>query len=211
MRLLQNKIETREKTFKNISQEIHDNIGQLLTLIKINLDTLESPSSEGYEKKISNSQELLAKSQNDLHQLSLSLKAGAESQVGIAQYIESELELISKTAMFQTNLVVEGQPINLGIKENALNRICQEAFNNIIKHSNAKHIFVEIIFRKNVSVIKIADDGKGYSLSKVKESTGNYGLGLRNMRNRAKSIDAELIVQSTPGSGTVITIEVKNQ
>jgi len=211
MQLLQNKIETREKTFKNISQEIHDNIGQLLTLVKINLDTLESPLSEDYEKKISNSQELLARSQKDLNQLSQSLRAGDESHLGIIQFIESELELISKTALFQTRLTIEGTPFSLNNKENALSRICQEVFNNIIKHSNAKHIFVEISFKNNDFLIKIADDGEGFSISKLKESNENYGLGLRNMRDRAKSIDAELVVQSTPGEGTVITIALKKQ
>jgi len=211
MQLLQNKIETREKTFKNISQEIHDNIGQLLTLVKINLDTLESPVSVDYEKKISTSQELLARSQNDLHQLSQSLKAGEESHLEIIQYIESELELISKTALFKTRLVIEGTPFPLNNKDNALSRICQEVFNNIIKHSNAKHIFIEIVFKQNDFLIKIVDDGEGFSVSKLKESKENYGLGLRNMRDRAKSIDAELIVQSTPGTGTAITIQLKNQ
>jgi signal transduction histidine kinase len=86
----------------------------------------------------------------------------------------------------------------------------QEMMNNIIKHSQASHVRVSIIYSNNDNfVLAIEDDGVGFDVSKKKESySGSSGLGLKSMRNRAKLIGADLSIQSEPDKGTLITVHV---
>ena len=94
--LLQTQLEIQEQTLKNISQEIHDNIGQALSLAKLNLNTMLVTNDESLQQKILNSKELVSKAITDLRDLSRSLDTDYVQEMGLQRAIEYELELIKK-------------------------------------------------------------------------------------------------------------------
>ncbi len=211
--LLQTQLEIQEQTLKTISQEIHDNIGQVLSLAKLNLNTMPATNDEQLQQKITNSKELVSKAIVDLRDLSRSLDTDYVQQMGLVRAIEYELELIRKSGTMETQLQVEGVAARSDKqKELILFRIVQETFNNIIKHAEAKSIKVNVYYNPNEVVLMIADDGKGVDLNPLNEQNNSrFGLGIRNMHNRAKLIGAEFSMHSSLGNGTQVKIILPNQ
>jgi signal transduction histidine kinase len=209
--LLQSQLEIQEQTLKNISQEIHDNIGQALTLAKLNLNTLGAELDEAPMQKISNSKEIISKAINDLRDIGRSLNTDYIADMGLHKALEFEFNLISRSSTIQTKLQAAGEPFRMDQqKELILFRIIQEALNNSIKHASAKNINARIVYSNDKLELSIADDGKGFEATETPKDNGS-GLGLRNMQNRAKLIGAELNINSSPGNGTVIKILLPNQ
>lgn len=207
--LLQSQLEIQEQTLKNISQEIHDNVGQVLTLAKLNLATT-SVAEEAAREKIKTSQLLIGKAIQDLRDLSRSLNTDYVEEMGFVRSVEYELELLQKTGTIETEFTIEGKTMKLDKqKELILFRIVQETIHNIIKHAEAKKIWAGIHFMDDTMRIVIKDNGKGFDLSPLNE-TGNhsFGLGLRNMNSRATLIGAKFSVSSTIGNGTEVYLQL---
>ena len=211
--LLQTQLEIQEQTLKNISQEIHDNIGQALSLAKLNLNTMPPINDEALQQKILNSKELVSKAITDLRDLSRSLDTDYIQEMGLQRVIEYEMEIIRKTGTVETNMVVEGSLFRVEKhKELILFRIVQETLNNILKHANAKSIHVNIDYSATDFTLIIKDDGKGVNLDPLGEKkNNNFGLGIRNMHSRAKLIGADFSLTSQPGKGTEVKIVLPNE
>jgi two-component system, NarL family, sensor kinase len=201
--LLQTQLEIQEQTLKTISEEIHDNIGQVLSLAKLNLNTL--PNSD--EPKIQDTKNLVSKAITDLRNLSHSMHGDIIAELGLQQSIVNELRIIESTKAFATELKVTGAVYKLNAqKEMVLFRMVQEALHNIVKHSSAANIIVTMQYVPTVFILTIADNGKGFDLTLLNEQ-GN-GIGIHSMHNRAKIIGASFKMSSTLGNGTVITIQL---
>lgn len=210
--LLQAQLEIREQTLKSISQEIHDNIGQVLTLAKLNLGTMETAEPVIREKLLITRQ-LVAKAIVDLRDLSRSFNTDHIAAIGFQAAIEYELGLIQKTAGITTSLSVSGEPFRINPqKELILFRIVQEVFNNAMKHAEAGSIKIALSFHDDKLELCIKDNGKGFQVdATISGKQGLAGLGLRNIQNRAKLIGAEFDLVSQPGAGTTVTIHLDAQ
>jgi len=205
--LLRTQLEIREQTLKIISQEIHDNIGQVLSLAKLNLNTMDITQQDKLQEKISDSKKLVSKAIQDLRDLSKSMNTDNIEALGLVRAFEYELEMIRKTG-FLTELNVEGNSIRLEPqKELILFRIIQEILNNIMKHSEATAIETKIVYAVNEIKILVKDNGKGFDLAPLNENaTSTIGLGIRNMHNRAKLIGADFTISSSGGEGTIVSL-----
>jgi signal transduction histidine kinase len=205
--ILQTQLEIQEQTLKNISQEIHDNIGQVLSLVKLNINTMNIQKPEDLQEKITDSKTLLVKAIQDLRDLSKSLDADQISTIGLLRAIETELNFLRKAGV-QASLDIAGKPYRPDTqKELILFRIVQEVLNNIIKHANASHIEAGLHFEEHQLRLIVSDNGKGFDLASAHENENStFGLGLRNMQNRARLIGADFSIISTPGNGTTIII-----
>lgn len=206
--LLRAQTEIQEQTFKNISQEIHDNIGQALTLAKLNLNTMLPQENEQLCEKILNSKDLVSKAIADLRDLSRSLDTDYIKEMGLQRAIEYELEMLQKTGTIGTFLHVEGTMVRLDKqKELILFRIIQETFHNIIKHAEATQLEVSIQYKPSELEMLIADNGKGLDLTPLSEANNpEFGLGIRNMHSRAKLIGAVFEMKSILEKGTQVKI-----
>lgn len=208
--LLQTQIEIQEQTLKTISQEIHDNVGQVLSLAKLNLKTLDFDTGVSKDEKIEKTVELVSKAINDLRDLSRSLNGDKISDLGLKDAIDNELKIIQNTGLFNTNLTIEGAPYILQNQhEMVIFRIVQESLNNAVKHSKATKINILINYLPSHCSITIADDGEGFDASHL-EAT-QTGIGLKNMQSRASLINAYFSIQSQPGQGTKVLIESANK
>jgi two-component system, NarL family, sensor kinase len=179
-------------------------VGQVLSLAKLNLATSQSL----HDEKVTASQQLVSKAIQDLRDLSRSLDTDYVAQMGLLRSVEYELEMIQKTGTLQTKLNVEGSVYKFDKqKELILFRIVQEILHNIIKHAGASAVAVQFMYTDEALKLTVTDDGKGFDLSPLNDDNNSaFGLGIRNMHNRAKLMGAEFSMNSTTGEGTTATL-----
>jgi len=202
--LLKAQIQVQENTFLNISREIHDNIGQKLTLAKLQLNTFAVDKNPIYFQAINDIVQLISVSLNDLRDLSRSMSSDFIAQNGLIKAIEEEIGLINKTLYHQFKLTITGNTVFLDAeKEIILFRIIQESLNNIVKHAEATTVNIDIHFTNSDMCIAISDNGIGFDLTNA-----NDGNGLINIKNRAISINAIIEIQSVKNTGTKVTIKL---
>ena len=211
--LLQTQLEIQEQTLKTISQEIHDNIGQVLSLVKLNINTMNCDEPKLLHEKINDSKSLISKAIHDLRDLSKSLNTDYVTELGLMRAVEYELEMIQKTGSYQIQFNIEGKSYRLEEQQELiLFRIVQEALHNIIKHAKATAIDVQLIFKPEMFALKICDNGVGFDSAQLE--TNNYkthGLGIKNMYNRAKVINTDFKLLSSLDKGTTILLTLPLQ
>ena len=204
--LLQSQLEIKEQTLQHIGYELHDNLGQVASLIKINLNTLQLDDPVKAGQKIEDTKELVRQLITDLKSLSVSLNSERVSQLGIDKGLENEVERLNKTGQYEIVMQQEGSIPMLDANTTIiLYRMSQEIINNIIKHSGAKRIVLSLNATSKFVILAFSDDGVGFD---KEEKIKGGGSGLMNLQSRAKLINAELTIKSSPGSGTVISIEL---
>jgi signal transduction histidine kinase len=206
--ILLSQLEIQEQTLKNISQEIHDNIGQTLSLVKLNLNTIDLDKPAVVPQKINNSKELVGKAITDLRSLSKKLHTDSVMSAGLLKAIEFELGLVEKSGVFQTSFKIYGEPVPLDAqKELILFRIVQEAMNNIIKHAQASTIAISANFDPGQLFLSIQDNGNGFEL-RADDGDMNRGIGMRSMQNRVALLNGQFVIETAPAKGTQIQISV---
>lgn len=204
--LLQSQLEIKEQTLQDISNELHDNLGQIASLIKINLNTLQLDDIATAREKIDDTKELTRKLIFDLKLISLRLGSSGITQTGIGKALEKEVAYLNKTGQFTAHFIQEGVlPLFDNDKTIILFRMSQEILHNSIKHSNASQITVSLKSVENVCILEFNDDGIGFDLHNTQNTNG---AGLGNLQNRAALINAKMVVHSAAGNGTRIIIEL---
>lgn len=200
--LLKSKLEIQEYTFNEISREIHDNIGQVLSLVRINLNTLKAPDDMD---KVTLMDELMGKAITDLRSLSHSLDADHIRNKGWMVAVTKLLNDLQKTGKYKIHISQDEDLPALGNdKPIILFRMIQEVINNIIRHAAANTIHLYAKKENSNLVIKLSDNGKGFEINR-----NSGGVGLQNLRNRSRMINADLSITSEPGKGTAVTISIK--
>ncbi len=203
--ILKTQLEIQEQTFTHISQEIHDNIGQVLSLVRLNLSTF---SHHVPDDKFEHTDQLLGKAIKDLRALSHNLQSNRIHDIGILESIRQLMTTLQKTGRYTTSLEIADS--FTGIDKDTdliLFRMIQEIINNIIKHAAASNIDVQIEGDPSDTRIAITDNGVGFDTEKLKKT--GHGIGLQNIFNRAKMIHATVEIKSSPGNGTTINLHIK--
>lgn len=203
--LLKTQLEIQEQAFAYISQEIHDNIGQILSLVRLNLNTFGAVVSD---EKMEQTDELLGKAIKDLRDLSHNLQNNRIYDIGIVESIRQLLLSLKKTGKYTTSFQASDHFHLLDPNTDIiLYRMIQEIVNNIIKHASATNIEIEIKSEAEVTTIRISDNGIGFDTALLQRARA--GIGLQNIINRAKTIEAGVDVKSEQGKGTTITLYIK--
>lgn len=203
--LLKAQIEMQEQTLNYVSREIHDNITQVLSFVKLNLAMKGNISETQKETKIDESRKLVAQAITDLRDLSKSLSFEHIAQLGLVKTINIEVERLNKSSIMDASITVDGQVVALGDeRELVLFRIFQEALNNSLKHSGANQFKIGLHYSPHLFNLTIADNGAGFAY----DASQNGGSGLRNMQNRAALIGGAANISSAPGKGCCITITI---
>jgi len=208
--LLQTRLEIQENIFKEISEELHDNIGQILAVLKLTLSSVSISLKGNDLTGIRESKEMVTTIIQSISDLSKSLSPQRISKIGIAEALRFELEKLEKTKFFKTSLSVSDCKFNLSAeKEIFLFRIIQEILTNIIKHSKAKTIHAAISENDQRIHLTFTDDGIGFNVAEVLNSASSKkGIGLMNMMNRARLIGGKIKIVSEKGNGTAVKIEL---
>ena len=197
--IAETQIEIREQTLRNISWELHDNIGQLLTLAKIQLHQLA-----GVSEDVSEVSETISKSLTELRALSKLINPDALKNIMLPEALSLEVARFNRLNFIEATLTIEGDEKIIDDKaEIILFRILQEFFSNTIKHAKASKLDVNLTYSPNQLTIVAKDNGKGFEESNKKP---NQGIGLQNMKSRGKLIGAEIELESALEKGTKLTI-----
>jgi signal transduction histidine kinase len=208
--LLNARLEIQENIFRNLSEEIHDNIGQELSVLKLTLSVISLDKAEEAKKFIGESRAMVNHVIAGISDLSKSLNTDRILKIGIIEAVKAELGKIEKTNLFKTSFTYADAKFQLKSgNELILFRIIQEVLNNIIKHSRAQHIIVDLRLRGNTIIFTFTDDGTGFDVREaMQRPSAGRGIGLTSMMNRAKLIGGQLSIQSQPGKGTTSSIEL---
>ncbi len=208
--LLSKQVEIQTQTMRDIGREIHDNVGQKLTLASIYSNQLshENPTQN---QKIEQISKLLNESLQDLRQLSKSLVQPQLAHSDLIALLEEEAKQINQTGVklkIQTDL----KSIDLDFeRKNAVFRLLQEFIQNSLKHSKCKNITIIISENEGFAsseaflqtMISIEDDGIGFDQNIKKD-----GIGLSNMKRRANEIGADFELKSGIGKGTKLNLMI---
>jgi two-component system, NarL family, sensor kinase len=208
--ILQARLEMQEQTLTNISEEIHDNFGQVLSVVVLNLSAVDISDQDPGAIQIHKSINLVKKVISELRNLSKMLDRDNFHNTGLAAFLKNELEMLEKTGTYQTSFNRTGEEIRLEpSQEIIIYRIVQESLNNVIKHAKAKKLEISIEFSKETITITITDDGIGFEIERsTMEGPPRNGAGLKNMRKRASIIGAELKIDSSVSMGTNIVLKI---
>lgn len=204
--VLQAQIEMQEYTLKSISQEIHDNVGQVLSLAKVNLSILTLNHKP--DERLVTIKDLVGKAIVDLRALSTGYFGQSLVETGLQEAIKRELEQLEKTGLFHTAFSTDLTEIDVNSnKAIFIYRMVQEILNNIMKHSGAKNIAIAISRKSDDKVhILVNDDGRGFDTA---DEGFKPGIGLKSMQQRASMIAAEVNIDSKKGLGTNVELIFK--
>jgi len=204
--LLKTQLEIQEQTFQYISREIHDNIGQFISLAKLQLNTLDFKELKLVKGQVTHSADLLTKALDDLRDLSRSLSSETIRSNGLATAVEQQIAQLKKLEWSEVVYEVKGEYQFMDEqKEIFILRILQEAVNNIVRHSDARKVSILLNYTQTNLSLHIADNGRGFDPTIIGHGTSS---GISNMNKRASMIGAIFDIQSSIGTGTAVSLFV---
>ncbi len=194
--LLLTEAEITEENLKNVSWELHDNIGQLLSIASIEMGMLMQEESI-QTKDLTEIKSLVKQSIEQLRSLSKTLNTDVIQTMGLIAMINIEVERLNRLRLIDASfhhpdtLTVDSQ------HEVIVFRMIQEFINNTLKHAEAEQLLIRIEEKEHRYCIQVRDTGKGFDKDAV-----NVSSGLINFEKRANLIGGQLTFNSTPGQGT---------
>ena len=199
-------VSAQELERQRLARELHDETGQALTSILLGLKSVEHAESESDLRAATTElRELVITTLQDVRRLAVELRPKALDDFGLVPALERLVETFGE----QTGMKVELEP-RLGDErlpseiETALYRIMQEALTNVVKHAQANHVSIVLSRRESSVSALIEDDGRGFAPADRRED----GLGILGMQERIALVNGRLTVESSPGKGTTLAIEV---
>ena len=193
---------------QRIARNLHDDIGQQVTALRLKIDEAGLASTDALRlKAIARLQELVETLDQRLHFVAAELRP-ATLDLGIATALEQFVNEWSSNFGISVQFH-SGDADHFGLTPEAethVYRIAQEALNNISKHAGARHVAVLLEHREDGFVLVIEDDGRGFDVAAIRSE--GAGLGLINMRERAQLLGGTLEIETDPGKGTSIFLRV---
>lgn len=200
--IIKAQIEIKEETLRNISWELHDNIGQLLTLSKIQLQ-----NADNNDHQVQEAGETLSQCLQELRSLSKLINPDTFTNLSLVEALQLEMERFNRMKYLKASLEFAQGDFALDNKvELIIFRMLQEFFTNTIKHSKASLLKVYIDFKDDNLYIEASDNGIGFNSADPDKYSG---IGLANIRNRAELIGADVKITSSPGKGTKLKLTYK--
>jgi signal transduction histidine kinase len=200
-------LESEERERTRIARELHDGLGQLLSTARLNAAALEGSVEPEDEAILKTTLQLIDQSVSEVRSISHNLMPRALSDKGLPEALEELVHQVNTGKALRIGFEQKGSKGTLGkAVEIALYRVIQEALHNMIRHSGATAIRLELDRQPSQLLIRISDNGKGFD-KKVAETS--EGMGWSNMAARLSFIHGKFDLDSAPGKGTAITIEVK--
>lgn len=200
-------VHTQEEERRRIARELHDGLGQMLAALKRSLEYTGYTNSQTEDDS---SAQLLDNAIGETRRIAHNLMPSALEDLGLF----AALDRLCYQCFHQTDIQIHFQTYNFDERlpagsELNVYRIVQEAFNNILKHANAKEVTLQIVGYADKWILTIEDDGAGFDATAVSQKrSGKGGLGLVSLRERVEFLGGELEINSAPGQGTSLVIEI---
>ncbi|MBN8719015.1 MAG: hypothetical protein J0H85_06195 [Sediminibacterium magnilacihabitans] len=200
-------ISAADRERKRIADDLHDTLGSLLSATKLKLSAIEETGTmPGQEKEgLKEVLALLDEAMQEMKNIAYNIMPATLSRLGVIAALQSLFNRISHQSVIHINYTTYGfterlhETVELGIYQVVL-----EAMNNIVKHAHARNATVQLVRYERHINITIEDDGRGFDA--LRENT--VGNGLNNMQSRTKNMRGTIDIDSQPGMGTTIIIEI---
>jgi signal transduction histidine kinase len=203
--MLQSYTDVQERTFEDISRELHDNIGQQLSLANFYMSSMDLSDKEKSFGQMEQLKSIIKNAMDDLSNLNKSVSNQVLASNGLIFAIDRSFDIMKNAGKFQVDFEVEGQSSYMSSEsELMVFRIVQELLNNIIKHSQATSVKMKIVYEKKECLLFLQDNGKGMDTTKISST----GLGLKNIQKRIEMLKATYSCIAIPNEGTTIQIKI---
>lgn len=203
-------VEAQEEERKRIAKDIHDGIGQMLTALKFNIESINTENIESTSKKVVRLKDLLGVLIKEVRAVTFNLTPPELLDYGVVATIQKLAEQLSnltgKKILFENKTDFKGRFDSL--VETNLYRVVQEAVNNALKYGDSNFILIAISHSDQMLSIVIDDDGKGFNPDNIETSKEGSGMGLFFMKERISYINGRLFINSSKNNGTRITINI---
>jgi signal transduction histidine kinase len=204
----QSVLTAEENERQRIAKDLHDGVGQMMSVAKMNLSAFENEitfHNDDQKKSFERIINLIDESCKEVRLVSHQMMPNILLKSGLAKAIADFIDKIDQRVL-KVQLHTEG--LNERIHENieiVLYRVLQECVNNVIKHAGATHLDISLIHDQDGISVTIEDNGKGFLIDEI---TDQAGLGLKNMKARVEYLKGEIDFDSTPGKGTLVAIHI---
>lgn len=202
--MMQSRLEVQEATLKQLAEELHDNVAQLLGIAKMNVHEAAKRSNEQAQPLLNSSLEMLSEAITEVRSMSHTMNGVFVLKTGLVDSIKKDLTHISNASRINCKFDTTGEAYDID-EERALMlfRIIQEAVANSVKHGSPDTISVILTYETDSIIVTIKDNGKGFNTTH-----NSSGMGLTNMEERIKLLDGKITVNSVIDEGTQITLSV---
>lgn len=194
-----NEIAVLENERKRMAYDLHDGLGPMLSSIKLNINSIETIADEDkaiIQKASSHIDEAI----KNMRSISYNLLPVTLERKGLFEALREFIEHSSAKSKLPIQLFIKHHVEIPKEKEIHIFRILQEIIHNSIKHAHAKNLYIGFGYEDERLVIFAKDDGIGFDVAKIKETSG--GLGLKSIESRADILNCLMLIESSPGKGT---------
>jgi signal transduction histidine kinase len=205
--LSQRLVATQEEERRNLSRELHDHVGQVLTALRMELGRMErsrAPGDSRLRAAIAESKQLVDKMFRTVRDLALGLRPSMLDDFGLRPALEWHVRDVTRRYGVDLQLNIQGAVNTLPDRyQTCVYRVIQEALTNCVRHANAHAIRVDVKAHDDELDISVSDDGIGFDPASRRD-----GLGLRGMEERVKELGGAMVVTSAAGRGTTLAIHI---
>ena len=203
-------IETQETERGNIARELHDEIGQVLSVAMLNLNALQRGlEANPLKLKLDQAIEMVNNTLQQVRTLSLNLRPPQLDDLGLAAALHALIDRSKASTSLQIHFTVADLPTLSAPLDIVCYRIIQEALTNVIRHADAKNLWIELRVESATLHVIVKDDGKGYDPEAAQErALRGYSMGVLDMEERARLSGGRMRVETKPGAGTTIYAEL---
>jgi signal transduction histidine kinase len=200
--LTTSQLEIQEQTFKNIAWELHDNVGQLLSVVSLQLNMALVKAPETIQEQLKDTRNILSNTIEEVRSLSKTLNNDVINKNGLIRSLEIEVERFNRLKFLEAAMQVHGNIRYISAEHEILIfRMYQEFLSNVMKHSKAKNLSVTLNFNANDLEIIAEDNGVGFDTSQKTESSG-----LQTIKGRAALLNAKYSLTSVLDNGTKLVL-----
>jgi two-component system, NarL family, sensor kinase len=198
-------MEAEENERSRVAKDLHDGIGQLLSVAKLTLSAIEVNGDQEPAKLLNNSMQIIDQAAKEVRSISHNMMPAALLEIGLDAALRDLFAKINESKLLRVNLDARGFENRLPSSvEIAVYRVIQEVINNMIKHSKADTIDVKLVRANDAVNLYIADNGVGFEKDLIAKSKG---IGWKNILSRISMLNGQIEVDTQPGSGTNVNIQ----
>jgi signal transduction histidine kinase len=204
-------LEVEEQGRKRLSRELHDEIGQTLALLQIEISHAQAAAGPSplVHERLQRARELAERTVQTIRNISVLLRPALLDDLGLVPALQFQLEDFLRRNSIVCEFAEEGVDDHLpdGVKT-CVYRVVQEALHNCEKHAGAGKVRVSVRQFPECLVLEVEDNGRGFQLNEQRMPSRSAGLGLLGIRERAAIAGGSLVIDSAPGQGTRIALRI---
>jgi signal transduction histidine kinase len=202
-------IAAQEDERQRLARELHDEMGQAMTALKLGLLALSRADANASRTQVAQCLEIVNDTMSRAREMALALRPSLLDDLGLESAIRWHADRLAPGAGFAVRVVAHGQPAALSAeRKTACFRVAQEALTNAAKHAGATRVDIELTQTDEAFRLTIKDDGRGFDLSEGARQPTGHGMGLLGMRERVRLLGGEFRITSSPGAGTQVAVSL---